>query len=172
MSDRAEVREGIAGTLTALIGGGIVVESWSIPTVFGFNYGPGFFPGLIGLGLLVAGLVHITTVVMRRAPLSSPVEAGTSRSDGPAVAERWWRPAIVLLIMLLMTIIMSRLGFHLTAPVALGLLFVLFGLSWKFAIVTAIVMTLLMDAIFRALLLVPLPWGVLTPWTGVLAWRF
>ncbi|MEQ9815324.1 MAG: tripartite tricarboxylate transporter TctB family protein [Azospirillaceae bacterium] len=168
MMDRSATREGIAGILTALLGGGIVIESWSIPTVFGFNYGPGFFPGLIGIGLLIAGIVQVATAIVRGAPAPVPV-AGVGEGQD---TRRWRRPMLVLVIMLALTMAMPHLGFHLTAPVALGLLLVIFSLRWRTAIVMAVIMTMVMDAVFRALLLVPLPWGVLTPWTGVLAWRF
>jgi putative tricarboxylic transport membrane protein len=167
MLKRPEFREGIAGTLTAALGAAVLIGSLQIPTVFGFNYGPGFFPSLIGIALIGAGVVQFLTSLLR-APVD-PVPVPFEQSD---VGANGWRPLVVFCLMLILTWVMPRVGFHLTAPIALVLLFVLFRVPWQAAIFMAIVLTFVMDAIFRALLLVPLPWGVLTPWTGALAWRF
>lgn len=167
MLKRPDFREGIAGTLTAALGAAILIEALQVPTVFGFSYGPGFFPSLIGTALLGAGLVQLAASLLR-APVD-PLEVPIKQAGGTISR---WRPALVLVLMLTLTWTMPRIGFHLTAPVALILLFGLFRVSWRAAIVIAIVLTFVMDAVFRALLLVPLPWGLLTPWTGALAWRF
>lgn len=167
MNIRPNTREKIAGALTAVFGTAILIESLQIPTVFGFNFGPGFFPSLIGIALIGAGIAQLLASLIHAPvdPGQVPIEKGNGNFSRS-------RPALVFLLMLAFTWVMPRVGFHITAPVALFLLFRLFRVPWQSAAVMAVVLLFVIDAIFRALLLVPLPWGLLTPWAGALAWRF
>jgi putative tricarboxylic transport membrane protein len=68
-------------------------------------------------------------------------------------------------------LLVEPLGFLVTGA---ALLFLLVLLLWRrpvAAAVVAIVGTVATQQSFAELLLVPLPWGLLEPWSAVLTWR-
>jgi putative tricarboxylic transport membrane protein len=156
----------LLGLLIAALGGGIWYVAAGLPTLAVYRYGPGFFPGLIGAGLVLFGLLMA-------------LRGGLARERGQLVTLAAWARSPTLVLNALAVIgatvayalIVDTLGFLITAAV---LLFLLILLLWRRplpALVVALVATLVTQQAFAELLLVPLPWGVLESWSGMLTWR-
>lgn len=125
-------------------------------------YGPGVFPSAIGVLMVLGGLV----VAFRREP--------TDR-DRAATAEPVSRRRITAFVLfaaapLVFALILPVLGFLIAAPPLIALLVVISGGRWPAAVATALASTLLLQVIFQQVMRVPLPWGLLEPYAGVLTW--
>lgn len=145
--------------LVLLVAGIIVIWlSQGFPAMPGQDYGPALFPSLIGVGLGLCGLLLIT---------------GQRQGGSWFQGDPWIRSPHHLGNFLA---VLGALGFYILASGWLGFLptgvLVLWGLSWKLqgrplaSLTVAVAVTLLIHTVFYRYLLVPLPWGLLTP----LAW--
>lgn len=76
------------------------------------------------------------------------------------------KPLIVLIAALIYVYFSQQIGFLLLAPVILTGLLVLGRVSWLKALTIGIVGSVAIYLVFAKLLLVPLPLGLLTPWSG------
>lgn len=143
--------------------------STTFPAIPGQRYGAELFPLLVALGFAGCGLALVRQGV-RRARLAA---RGAAEPE-PLVARTDWThepraiPAVLLTIALMVAYILfsQRLGFM---PMMAGMLLVLFRLlrvPWGQSLGFALGGTLLLDLLFRSLLLVPLPFGILPylPW--------
>ncbi len=155
-----KLNDAVWGALFALLGAALLWHVQGFPRIPGQNVGPGLFPGVLAVAMLVCGAVLIATgLKARRAP------AAASRW---AVAPEWLRSprhvlafAVLVAVNVFYLLVVDRLGFVLTAFVYLAAL--LWVLRVRFALVfpVALVMTLVIHYAFYKLLRVPLPWGVL-----------
>lgn len=156
----------LLGILLVLLGVAIAVAAAGMPTLAVYAYGPGFFPGLIGAGLVIFGVLLAVRGLLAR--------------DGtPLVAVAGWarRPrllanaAAVLAATVGYILVVDTLGFLITGAVLLFLLVLLLWRRPAAAAVVAVLGTIATQQSFYELLLVPLPWGVLEPWSAVLTWQ-
>ncbi|MEO5845850.1 MAG: tripartite tricarboxylate transporter TctB family protein [Caldimonas sp.] len=157
-----KINDAIWGALFALLGAAILWHVQGFPRIPGQNVGPGLFPGVLAVAMLVCGALLIATGLKARRAEGAP--------SPWAAAPDWLRsPRHVLAFVVLAAVnvfyllVVERLGFVLTAFVYLAAL--LWVLRVRFALVfpVALVMTLVIHYAFYKLLRVPLPWGVLQP---------
>ena len=155
------INDAIIG-LALLVGAGLLwLYAGTLPPMSGQAYGAGLFPAFIAVGLAAtAGWLILETL-----------RAG---GGGPAIALAPWArsPRRLLALALAMALVLfyilgsERLGFIPTAFVVVAALLAILGVRpWAAAALGAVV-TLGVHQVFYKLLLVPLPWGLLTP----LAW--
>jgi putative tricarboxylic transport membrane protein len=144
------------GAFFAALGALILLQVRGFPAIPGQQYGAGVFPGLIGAGLVAAGVLLMALGVSRRAGLPW------------ASFEPWLRlprhvGAVAALVLGTVAYILwvDDIGFLLFAPALLLLWFLSLGVRLLPAVVTALVAVLLIWYVFYKLLRVPLPWGVL-----------
>ncbi|MDX6751074.1 tripartite tricarboxylate transporter TctB family protein [Geminicoccaceae bacterium 1502E] len=161
-----KLNDALLGLVVALLGGAIVLGARSFPQMAHFQYGPGFFPTLLGSLLVASGLIMglrgLRTV--GRTPLVELAAWTRSRRhvvDGAGVVA-----AVVFY-----NLTVHTLGFPITAFLMLAALFLRLRGRVGEALVLALLITLVAHQAFVELLLVPLPWGVLEPFSGVLTWR-
>jgi putative tricarboxylic transport membrane protein len=110
--------------------------------------GPGFWPFCIALAMLALA----AAAILRPAPAPA----------ADAAASHWGRFAIALASMLLYVLAVERLGYlACTAALLLVQLRWVEGRSWRVAVLTAAVAAALSLVVFRTLLKVPLPLGIL-----------
>jgi len=150
------------GCLWSLFGLAVFWRAQSFPILPGQAYGSALMPGIIGAGLFLCGLALVVGDLRRhpRPPLlrfEAEVRDRARLLDAGAVVAGL--AAFILLA--------DRLGFLITATAIVGGLIRRFrggGTLSAFAIALAAV--LLVDRLFRVLLLVPLPLGPLPylPW--------
>ncbi|RGP35146.1 tripartite tricarboxylate transporter TctB family protein [Pseudotabrizicola alkalilacus] len=153
-----QIHDTVIGTLLALLGIAVVWHVSSFPSVAGQIYGPDLFPRLTGIGLLIFGgmlvLRGLRTAQGRWKGLAMP-DAGTLRLGALAAL-------YILVAVLALVLFGETLGFQILVFIIL-----LVGLIASFrrpvaSLTLAVVLTVAFDMIFRVLLRVPVPSGVLT----------
>jgi putative tricarboxylic transport membrane protein len=158
--------DALLGAFVALFGCGVLYLASRFPELQHFRYGPGFFPSLLALGMIGSGAILVLH------------GARTWRAEPAVVFGDWARSgrhaASVLLVIggvAFYVLTADRLGY---LPTAAILLFALVWQLWRrpwAALAVAVVGSVLTHQFFVGVLSVPLPWGVLEPWSGALTWR-
>ncbi len=153
--------DAVWGVLFALLGLAIVVHVQGFPRIPGQNIGPGIFPGLVGAGLAVCGLLLVVRgVLSRRAARPVPwAEAPAWFGSGRQVLAF----AVLVGANLFYILAVQRLGFVLTAFVYLAALMWVLRVRLVPLLLVSLIATLLIHLAFYRLLRVPLPWGILQP---------
>ncbi len=148
------------GTVLLFLGAAIAVYARTLPAVPGQQYGAAAFPTLIGLAMVACALV-LFAKGWQQGRVALVTRTEWTRQPGALLA------VFVTVLCVIAYIFLARpVGF---VPVSFAILLVLFRLlsvSWGKAIFFAVAATLVTDYVFRSLLLVPLPFGVMPrlPW--------
>lgn len=157
--------DAINGALAVAVGLAIILAASGMPAIDHIDYGPGLFPTITGAGFVLAGL----TLIGRR------LVAGVGAVPGGVA----WRGqgarsiagvALVIGSVLAYVFVAPVLGFLLTAPVILFALVTFFTRRPGLAVAVALVGTVAFHLFFYQVMSAPLPWGVLTPYAGILTW--
>lgn len=155
-----KLNDAVWGALFALLGAAILWHVQGFPHIPGQNVGPGLFPGVLAVALLVSGALLIASGLKAR------------RADGAAsrwaVAPDWLRSqrhllafAVLVASNVFYLLAVDRLGFLLTAFVYLAALMGVLRVRLALVLPVALIMALAIHYAFYKLLRVPLPWGVL-----------
>ena len=152
--------DAIFGAVLLILGIAVLVHVPSFPQMAGQNVGPALFPGLIAGGLVACALILIVNGVRRRAtqPWINTGEWTRSRRHIGAFF-------VTIGTVVMYVVLADKLGFLIVGPLVLLALFIAYGVRLLTAIVVAIAVSLVIHYAFYKLLRVPLPWGVLTPFT-------
>lgn len=128
-------------------------------------YGPGFFPMLIGIGLMAVGaLICVRAAWSLRG--SALISAPDWMRSGRAALRFWIVPAAIVFYM----VAVDPLGFLATASILLSAIFVVNGVTPMRSVSLAVGLAIVVNIVFASLLHVPLAWGVLEPVSGWLIW--
>lgn len=143
-----------------ILGVALIVFAMPLERPRHIPYGPDLFPNLVGVGMIVFGL--ISAIRSWRGLDTAPPSAGERRLGLPAAG--------FLAAPLLFVIAAPVLGYLILMPLLLGGLIGLMRGWWvsSFAIGAGIAFAL--QVLFQQVMLVPLPWGILEPYAGVLTW--
>lgn len=150
----------------SLLGAGMVVHAAGMPRIAHIDYGPGLFPTIVGAGLIGMGLIASAHAIMAGPDLDAD-EAGPEANE----PRRWDLVLVYAAMPILFVLLAPVLGFQLTMPLVIGIPAYLTSRRLLASVVLAVLLTLGLHIVFYELLRVALPWGVLTPWSGVLTWR-
>ncbi|TKT69676.1 tripartite tricarboxylate transporter TctB family protein [Aquamicrobium sp. LC103] len=136
------------------------IYSQSFPAIPGQRYGAAAFPTAIAIGFAACGLAMLA--------------AGWRSAGVPLIMRTEWtrKPGALLAVLVTILCVVAYILFARTIgfiPVMTLILIVLFRMlhvPWWKAIAYAICATLVTDYIFRSILLVPLPFGLMPrmPW--------
>jgi putative tricarboxylic transport membrane protein len=156
----------LAGAILSLAGAGVIAEAMRLPVIPGQTYGPGFFPTVIGVGLLAFGAIYALNArpstepaIVLEGEVPSPDEAAESAPERPFYGALAW-----LVVGLVGTILLwETAGFVLLMSVVLTVFMVLLGVRLWLAGLVAVASTIMVYAIFIRVLMVPLPSGLLAP---------
>ncbi|MDN2567910.1 tripartite tricarboxylate transporter TctB family protein [Aquibium sp. A9E412] len=162
-----KVSDVILGPIVVAIGiVTLVAASMQPKPFFGSGYGGGFFPSIIGIGLFGLGAMLTLAGWSKRneAPL---LVFGDWIRSGRHIANA----AAVIGALLFYILTSDALGFVISGFVSLFVVLVQFSRAPLISLVIAIVTILLVKTVFQDILLVPLPWGILEPYSGSLTWR-
>jgi putative tricarboxylic transport membrane protein len=143
-------RDVIASLLLILIGIAVIV--WSIRLQVGTLLRPlaGFFPFLVGFGIIALSLVLL-------------VQGWLGHSKAPKAYGRWQRPLIMVVGLAVYSVILDPLGYILsTIFIAIVTLRILGVMSWKVIGLSSVVLSVSVYFLFTQLLGVELPAGVLS----------
>ena len=149
----------------ALIGVALIVFAglilWHVrafPPMPGQEFGPSFFPSAIAIGFALSGLALIASGARRW-----KAEGAVEFSDWmrtPRLAINFLTVVAAVLFYILFS---DRLGFLISAPIALSAILLTVRTRWSVALPVAVAVCLLIHWIFYGGLKVPLPWGLLEP---------
>ena len=156
-----KLNDAVWGALFALLGAAILWHVQGFPRIPGQNVGPGLFPGVLAVAMLVCGAILIATGLKAR-------RGAGGATFRWAVAPEWLRSrrhvlafAVLVASNVFYLLVVDRLGFLLTAFVYLAALMWVLRVRLVVAVPVALIMALAIHYAFYKLLRVPLPWGVL-----------
>ena len=142
-----------AGLIAAVIGAAVLLHVRTFPELPDGQPGPALFPGIVGALLLVFGLVLAGRALQAR---------GRAGAPGVPVARGGPLRALAVVGFVVAYILLAEIvGFVLTMAVLLFLLTWLLGGKPLVAALSAVATTGVIVLLFRELLLVPLPVGLL-----------
>jgi putative tricarboxylic transport membrane protein len=151
------LNDGLLGLLLLLVAAAMAYASSGFPAVPGQQYGASAFPTIIALGFGGCGVSLIASSLRTRdAPWLEWSE--WARSPRGRINVLATVAAIVFYVVAART-----LGFMPTMALILLVLLRLFGVGWTWTLLLAVAAPVAMQYLFGRLLLVPLPWGVLSP---------
>ncbi|WP_084620146.1 tripartite tricarboxylate transporter TctB family protein [Devosia chinhatensis] len=145
----------------AALGLVILVLSLQLPAPIAatrIDYGPGFFPTILGVVIALSGLAM---VVFKPEPVDPQDEEEPSDKN-------YLRPAFVLVAALVYIFFSQQIGFLLLAPPILFSLLMVGRAALVPSVLISIIGSIVVYFLFAKLLLVPLPLGLLTPLGGYL----
>lgn len=148
------------GMALLLLGAAIAIYARTLPAVPGQQYGAAAFPTLIGLAMICCALV-LFGKGWQQGRVALVTRTEWTRQPGALLAV-----LVTILCVIAYIFLARRIGF---VPISFAILLVLFrmlSVSWGKAVLFAIAATLVTDYVFRSLLLVPLPFGMMPrlPW--------
>ncbi|MXQ13401.1 tripartite tricarboxylate transporter TctB family protein [Microvirga makkahensis] len=156
----------LAGVILSLAGAGVIMEAMRLPVIPGQTYGPGLFPTVIGIGLLVFGAVYALNARRPTEPAIVPEAewAAPDAEEGSAPERPFYGALAWLIAGLAGTILLwETAGFVLLMSVVLMVFMILLGVRLWLAGLVAVASTIMVYAIFIRILTVPLPSGLLAP---------
>jgi putative tricarboxylic transport membrane protein len=150
------VNDALIGVALLLVALPVFLYARTLPAIPGQDYGAAVFPVLIAAGLSACGALLVAS--------------GLRRWQGVAALDPWARSpgswaklAAVFGLVLLCTLALDRVGFAPLSVLTLVVLMRVAGARWIVALPAALAATILIQQIFRGLLKVPLPAGILGP---------
>lgn len=144
------IHDGLVGAVFLALALAVLWHIQDYPPAPGQPYGPALFPGLIAAGLAASsGLLVLTSL-----------RAGAARR---AAAGEYRVIAFIATVasLIFYALVVSRLGFLVTASLMLCALLAAYRVRAALIIPIAVLASLLVHTGFYKLLKVPLPWGVL-----------
>jgi putative tricarboxylic transport membrane protein len=152
--------DALSGSFFLILGIVIVAHAQTFPLSPGQDIGPGLFPTLLGIGLVLCGLRFLWAGLRQRDTAWLEPEEWIRR---PRMALNF---AVVVGDLIFYALAVDRAGFFLTAFVFLTVLFLAFEVRRRWIPLLAAGVTLALHFAFYTLLHVPLPWG----WLENYAW--
>ena len=158
------LNDAVWGALLLLLSAALLVHVRSFPTIPGQQVGPALFPGIIAAALGVCAVLLV-------------IKGLAARRDGGERAhwfdlDAWSREGryviafvVTIGVNVFYILAVDWLGFLIVGTIYLAVLFVVYGVSRKWVLPIAIVVTLVIHYAFYKLLKVPLPWGLLQRYT-------
>lgn len=146
----------VLGLVVLCVAGAVFGYAATLPTPPMQDFGPGFFPKLLSVGLALAGVVLVIGGLRRRAPALTLAD--------------WWRTprrrlnvASVPIAVVFYILASPALGFIPSAIVIVFVVAVMLGARVWPAAALAAATSVAMHLVFVEALKVPLPWGLLEP---------
>jgi putative tricarboxylic transport membrane protein len=153
------VNDAISGVVLVLFALAMIAYTRTFPAMPGQNYGSALFPVMIGVGMIICGVILIVGGLARRR--TEPMFGGTEWLRSPRHVAGFLAMVGGLLFYILVS---DWLGFIPTALLLLfGWIVLLRGGRPASALALALAVVLVVDYVFKSLLLVPLPLGLLQP---------
>lgn len=162
-----KVSDIILGPVVAAIGLiALYASSLQPKPFFGSSYGGGLFPSIVAIGLIGGGIL-LTLGSWRERAGTKLVEPGTWVRSPRHVAN----VLVVLGALVFYILTSSWLGFIISGFITVLVPLLQFTRAPLPSIVVSVITIAVVKIGFQDILLVPLPWGVLEPFAGVLRWR-
>lgn len=158
--------DAVLGVIIFIFGATIIYLSSGFEALRHISYGPGFFPTIIGAGLVLCGILLIGRRILEGMPGGRWIELGDwSRSPRHIV-----NFVLVPLSVVIYILISDMVGFFLSMILLLSIQIAWFTRRLWSSVAIALFVTLFLQIFFQGFMSVPLPWGVLEPFAGALTW--
>jgi putative tricarboxylic transport membrane protein len=158
--------DAIVGIVIALFGALIIAQASTFPKAQHIPYGPGFLPTILGVGLVACGIVLIATGIASRR--TQPLIALGEWSRSP---QHIFGFVLILASLAFYALFADDIGHFASSVLILWALIAhLTRHPWR-ALLISVIASIAIQFFFVDLLLVPLPWGILEPYSGWFAWR-
>tara|TARA_R110002012_G_scaffold79146_3_gene201613 strand:- start:6762 stop:7250 length:489 start_codon:yes stop_codon:yes gene_type:complete len=154
------------GLVFIFLGGVVVFLAQQLPTLTFIDYGPGFFPTLIGCLMVIAGSVIALKPLLQRGSIIEWAALPNAQSWPRALGSI----GVVVGAIAFFIMTLSTLGFLIAMPISLFAMLAFFDRRFVRDILIALIGSALLHSFFYQLMSVQLPWGLLTPYAGVLTW--
>lgn len=151
-----KVHDSLLGLIFVLIGAGVLYTVSGYPKMPGQDVGPAMFPGVMAVALMLFGgtlTVRARVLPGRHQLLALGDWAGSPRHVLAGLS--------VILGCAAYALFSNLLGFVIIAPMLLFVWHLAFGVKARTALVSALLTTGIVWAVFYKGLGVPLPWGLL-----------
>jgi putative tricarboxylic transport membrane protein len=158
------INDSIAGAVIAVFGLFMIIYAGTLQAPRNLQYGAGFFPQLIGAGLLLVGAAIAWNGVRALSGDRLWQLPDASHPGG------WLRFAAIPLSILFYLVVADGLGFFLTAVVLLTFLFWAAKVPLRIGVLVSVIAAALFSIFFASVLHMPLPWGPLQGISGWLIW--
>ena len=158
--------DAVLGLAIMVFGAVIIYFSSEFHALRHISYGPGFFPTIIGAGLVFSGVLLLGRRILAGGLRGPWIELGDWSRSPRHVVNLILIPACVIFYILAS----NTLGFLISMFVVLGIQIAWFTRRPVRSVVIAVFVTLLLQEFFQGFMSVPLPWGVLEPYAGHLTW--
>lgn len=150
------IGDGLVGIFLTLLGVAVVLNISTFPTQAGF-FGPSLFPGMVAAGLLICGFLLFLRAARGLVANGFSIRNADQLDVGKAASAA----ALMLLAILAYAFAGEMIGFQIISFVTILVFGFWLGRSALFSFTSAAVLTVLFDLLFRILLRVPLPMGLL-----------
>lgn len=154
------VDDRLLALVACLLGIAILLHIRSYPEIPGHFYGPALFPGLVGWGFVVFGVLLGIRTIRRGQGASGPWLAFPEWSGN---VKGGVGAGLMLLAILGFMYLGDVAGFPLLSICTLAALYLWAGRGVLFSIALAVAVTIVFDLLFSRLLSVPMPTGLLSP---------
>lgn len=148
------------------LGAAMVLNSHSMPALAHIDYGPGLFPTIVGTITFGLGIIALV-----RSVVEIPDAAVIDILDEAPMQANWLLVVIYAAMPVVFVVLAPILGFLLTMPIIIGVPAYVTSRRLVPSFLLALLLTAGLHIVFYELLRVALPWGILTPLSGVLTWR-
>ena len=169
-----KVSDRTSGALLLALGAITCWGAYQLAPVPGQQIGPGVFPTVIGIGLMLCGLLILAGVGRsfeeeERIVASETGELAEATADGlgraSATGTGAWKAVLPPAMLFFYYVASERLGFWPTATLMVLVLARAQGARWRGSLLLALLAPPLVHLVFYKLLRVPLPAGLLgLPW--------
>ena len=136
----------------------VIAMARTFPGLPGQDFGPAFFPSVVGSIMLIGGMILIVRGIASRKEVGW-VDLGAWANSSRHVINL----VLVPVVMIFYIVASDFVGFVPISFAVLFVLFVRFGVSLVLGAGLAVATTLVIHTVFYKFLLVPLPWGLLEP---------
>ncbi len=160
-----KISDAITGTVFALLGAFMMVYASGLAPPRHLQFGAGFFPSIIGAGLILVGggIAWNGVRTLGSGRLVASPHWGTG-------GRGWMLFGAVIAATVFYLLAVDTLGFLLTAAVLLFALFAIAGAPLARGLGIAIVTAVVFTVFFASVLHMALPWGPLQGVSGWLIW--
>jgi putative tricarboxylic transport membrane protein len=134
----------------------MLISARHFPRIPGQAFGPALFPMMVGWGLLGCGILLVIKSLQQHKVLPLLTLPSWTRSPRHVISFFLVPACLVFYIAAV-----DRLGFLLTAFIALSLLMAWLRRKVLSSIAIALLVTVAIHQLFYKMLMVPLPWGIL-----------
>lgn len=146
----------VSAVVVTALGAAIVLSARNYPLWVGGLPGPGLFPGIVGAGILVLGLVYLCESVVRPHRLHAETEPPPDRS---ALV----RSGLSVAVLVVGAFALVPIGYPIAAALCVAAVIRLAGGRWLVSVLTGILFALTTFLLVTTTLGIQLPTGVLRP---------